>query len=232
MTVREERRRSAGSRWVLLGAAVALLLAGAAAWAGLTTAEPPPAVRLEGIGIPVLSPYAATAGADRPGTIPPARTGGATAGNDPALYARAGSAPPCDVPALAAALAAAPDRGRAWSATLGLPDPTGLVPVLLRADLAVDEHGFADGTDVAVPVVLQAGTAVLVDARGEPRVRCTGGSPLTPGAPPQRTGGVDGEPWPFYQPVGVVTVVPADTPLRTLTVLDLVAGDPVQVPTS
>jgi len=229
MTVRAPRPPSAGTRWVLAGAAAALLLAAAAAWAGLTTAEPPPAVRLEGIGVGALSPYTATVGADRPGTVPPAGVGGHRTGDDPALYARAGSEPACDVAALAAALAADPARQRAWSGALGLPGPTGLVPVLLRADLAAEEHGFVDGADVDAPVILQAGTAVLVDARGEPRVRCSGGGPLTAGEPPQPTGGVDGRPWPFYQPVDVVAVAPAATPLPALSVLDLTAGNPVPV---
>ena len=39
-------------------------------------------------------------------------------------------------------------------------------------------HDYADGDAAAVNSVLQAGTPVLVDATGTPRVRCSGASPL------------------------------------------------------
>jgi hypothetical protein len=46
-----------------------------------------------------------------------------------------------------------------------------LTPVVLRLDIRITNHGF-DGTQfTTVPSVFQAGTAVLVDAHGVPRVR-------------------------------------------------------------
>lgn len=54
----------------------------------------------------------------------------------------------------------------------------GLTPVVLRADTRVTNHAFRDGRAVGFQSVLQAGTAVLVDDHGMPRVRCGGGNPL------------------------------------------------------
>jgi hypothetical protein len=59
----------------------------------------------------------------------------------------------------------------------------GLTPVLLRADTRVTNHGYRDGVATPRQSVLQAGTAVLVDGFGVPRVRCSCGNPLTEPAP-------------------------------------------------
>ena len=60
-----------------------------------------------------------------------------------------------------------------------------LTPVTLRTDTAVTNHGFKDGVATPFQSVLQAGTAVLVDPQGLPRVRCYCGNPL--GEPDQQT---------------------------------------------
>ncbi|PZT71125.1 hypothetical protein DN402_02310 [Streptomyces sp. SW4] len=64
---------------------------------------------------------------------------------------------------------------------------------MLRADTRVTGHGLRGGRPVGGQAVLQAGTAVLVDDRGVPRVRCAGGNPLTrrrrSGRTPPRAGG-------------------------------------------
>ena len=56
----------------------------------------------------------------------------------------------------------------------------GLSDVVLQADTRVTNHGFLDGQANPIDEVLQAGTAVLVDAYGIPRARCYCGNPLTP----------------------------------------------------
>ena len=52
--------------------------------------------------------------------------------------------------------------------------------MLLRADTRVTTFSLTDGAVTAQQAVLQAGTAVLVDERGLPRLRCASGSPLPP----------------------------------------------------
>ena len=53
-----------------------------------------------------------------------------------------------------------------------------LTPMQLRADTRVTNHGFVDGHATSLQSVLQAGTAVLVDDQGRPRVKCGCGNPL------------------------------------------------------
>ena len=54
-----------------------------------------------------------------------------------------------------------------------------LTPAVLRADTLVTAQRFSGGTATAYPAVLERGTVVLLDARGVPRVRCSGAVPLT-----------------------------------------------------
>ncbi|MDL5154370.1 DUF6777 domain-containing protein [Actinomycetospora termitidis] len=92
----------------------------------------------------------------------------------------------CDAAKLVAFLKANPDKARAW-ATVELVPPdqieafvATLTPVILRTDTAVINHGFRDGVANPFNSVLQAGTAVMVDRNGVPRVRCKCGNPLLP----------------------------------------------------
>ena len=55
-----------------------------------------------------------------------------------------------------------------------------LTPVVLTDDTLVTNHGYRDGHATTLPAVLQAGTAVMVDTLGVPRVKCNCGNPLTP----------------------------------------------------
>ncbi|WP_232664464.1 DUF6777 domain-containing protein [Pseudonocardia sp. TRM90224] len=85
-----------------------------------------------------------------------------------------------------------------------------LTTVTLPEDRRVTNYQFENGTAVAVQSVLQANTAVLVDAAGVPRVRCACGNPLTPmkqiTAPPTYLG----TPWSGFTPVVVIVVVERD----------------------
>jgi hypothetical protein len=77
-----------------------------------------------------------------------------------------------------------PARAAAWARAQGIePSDIGsflssLTPVVLRTDTVVTNHGFRDGRANAYQAVLEAGTAVLVDEHGVPRVRCACGNPL------------------------------------------------------
>jgi len=114
------------------------------------------------------------------------------------LYRGVKGSASCDRDRLADFLGGRPDLATAWVSALrsdpGLRwsrSPTvlssgdlatfvrELTPVLLRADTRVHEHGWSDGSAQDAQAVLQAGTAVLVDGYGVPRVRCASGNPLT-----------------------------------------------------
>jgi hypothetical protein len=98
----------------------------------------------------------------------------------------------------------------------------GLTPVVLRADTAVTNHGFDNGVATPFQAVLQAGTAVLVDQYGIPRVRCFCGNPLLP--PTTYTPVYEGPTWSGFNPNGIVTIAPAPTPIQVITIVDLGTG--------
>ncbi|MEU8760287.1 DUF6777 domain-containing protein [Streptomyces sp. NPDC048659] len=155
--------------------------------------------------------------------VPAAReVGGAT----PGLYAGTRSVASCNVAQQVALLTAEAPRVRSFAEAAGIPETgvagwlRGLTPVLLRADTRVTDHGYRDGRATAFQSVLEAGTAVLVDHYGTPRVRCAGGNPLrSPAAAPGAVHG--GKPWPGYAPDRVVAVTPTSTVVTSLVIAGL-----------
>jgi hypothetical protein len=92
----------------------------------------------------------------------------------------------CDRELLISSLRARPDRLKAWADILGIDSRPVAVAryvrrlraVTLTVDTRITNHSFVDGRPVAFQSILQAGTAVLVDATGRPVVRCRCGNPL------------------------------------------------------
>jgi hypothetical protein len=136
-------------------------------------------------------------------------------GDTVGLYGGTG-AEACDSGELATYLEAHPATAVTWAGAQGIqredirPFLVSLTPVVLRADTAVTNHGHRDGRARAFQSVLQAGTAVLVDDRGVPRVRCSCGNPLDDPAPRSRAR-YEGRTWPELEsrPVTVVRPAPA-----------------------
>lgn len=100
-----------------------------------------------------------------------------------------------------------------------------LTPVQLRMDTRVTNHGYRDGAATSYQAVLQSGTAVLVDDRGVPRVRCACGNPLTPPVALRTMPRQTGDSWPSYRPSNVVVVTPATTVINIFVVYDPERGD-------
>ncbi|MFJ6054032.1 DUF6777 domain-containing protein [Streptomyces sp. NPDC092307] len=97
----------------------------------------------------------------------------------------------------------------------------GLTPVVLRADTRVTNHAFRDGAADGFQSVLQAGTAVLVDEHGMPRVRCGCGNPL---AAPRTAKGSPlhkGDPWSGYQANQVVVIEPTAHVINSLVIVNI-----------
>jgi hypothetical protein len=147
-------------------------------------------------------------------------------GGEPGLYGGTRNAASCDVEKQIRALRADPAKNRAF-ASVARVAPSGvpahlrsLTPVQLRIDTRVTNHGYRDGTAISYQAVLQAGTAVLIDDRGEPRVRCACGNPLTSPVAQQGTPRRTGDSWPSYNPAGVVVVAPAKQPVKAFVVYD------------
>ncbi|WP_053682429.1 DUF6777 domain-containing protein [Streptomyces sp. WM4235] len=97
----------------------------------------------------------------------------------------------------------------------------GLTPVVLRADARVTSHGLRDGREKSFQSVLQAGTAVLVDNHGMPRVRCACGNPLGAPRAPKGSPVLKGDAWNGYQANQVIVIEPTAQVLGRLTIVNI-----------
>ncbi|MFJ7987438.1 DUF6777 domain-containing protein [Streptomyces sp. NPDC096351] len=163
-----------------------------------------------------------------PASLPP-RTSSATtevSGSTPGLYGGTRSVASCDVEQQVRYLSAEPAKNAAFASTLGIQANQvpgylrSLTPLQLRADTRVTNHGYRDGAATTYQSVLQAGTAVLVDDRGVPRVRCACGNPLTPPVA-QKSPRTTGTPWQGYNADQVVVVAPSVTVVNVFVVYDV-----------
>ncbi|MDH6514921.1 hypothetical protein M2163_008104 [Streptomyces sp. SAI-135] len=218
-----------------------LLTAGALATALLVTGcGGAPGNTADATGELVLQPAAArgphpftrsAATAPPPVTRTPQRDATAprtVSGGTPGLYGGTGRVGSCDVERLIGDLSADRSRTGAFARIAGVSPASvpgrlrGLAPVVLRADTRVTDHGYRGGRASGHQAVLQAGTAVLVDDRGVPRVRCAGGSPLAPPVPLRGGAVLGGRPWPGYRPGQVIVVTPSEQVITDITIIDLV----------
>ena len=96
-----------------------------------------------------------------------------------------------------------------------------LAPVILMTDTLVVNHDFVNQKPVPYQSVLQAGTAVLVDMWGVPRLQCYCGNPLT--LPPGTAASANfvGTPWVGFSPANVTNLTPPAQPVTALTVANL-----------
>lgn len=161
---------------------------------------------------------------------------GAVTGDTVHLYASTSTAPVCDKAALAERLRSDRKVATAWASASGI-EPAGtdgmlasLTPVVLRADTAVTNHVYRSGEPVAYQSVLQAGTPVMVDQTGLPRVQCSCGNPLLAPAEKRPTK-TDGNGWKTFDEAQVVSVAPSPTPLPTITTVDLDTSKPATTAT-
>ena len=107
-------------------------------------------------------------------------------GTEPAVYGGSRDTQVCDAAGLVSFLTDPGNEAKAeaWADTLDVEVAdiesyvASLTAVRLRWDTRVTNHGFSDGEATAFQSLLQAGTAVLVDDTGVPRVKCNCGNPL------------------------------------------------------
>ncbi len=152
------------------------------------------------------------------------------------LYGGSGDLQVCDAAKLVAYLGEHQDKAQAFSQVLGItpddiPDYVGsLTPVVLMSDTLVTNHGFRDGHATELTSVLQAGTAVMVDRQGVPRVKCNCGNPLTPPEVlPTNDWALRGDAWDGFDRAAVTGIVAGDT-VDEFTLCDLVTGRPFTRP--
>ncbi|MFI8215122.1 DUF6777 domain-containing protein [Streptomyces sp. NPDC085932] len=148
-------------------------------------------------------------------------------GATPGLYGGTERTGSCDIGRQIGHLTRDRAAGRAFARVAGVspeavPDYVrALTPVVLRADTRVTGHGHRAGRVAGYQAVLQAGTAVLVDDRGVPRLRCACGNPLRPPLALRGTPGTRGTPWPGYRPGEAVVVTAAPHAVTDFTIIDL-----------
>lgn len=155
-------------------------------------------------------------------------------GSEPGLYGGSRDEAVCDSAKLVEFLESEPEKATAWASALGIDTAdigdyvSGLLPVLLLRDTRVTNHGYRDGQPTPRQSVLQAGTAVLIDNTGVPRVRCACGNPLV--EPEPIAGPVYvGTRWDGFDPVALLVVV-AGGPMTSITLVDVDSGDQYEVP--
>ncbi|MFC9272924.1 DUF6777 domain-containing protein [Streptomyces zhihengii] len=158
-------------------------------------------------------------------------------GSTPGLYAGIQETPGCDVEAQIRLLGKDKARARAFADGAGVEAGDiasflrGLTPVQVRADTRVTGHGFDGGRAAAHQGVLQAGTAVLVDQYGSPRVRCAAGSPLRQPIAVTTAVVPKGKPWSGYRADRVIVVKPATQVVNNLLIVNLADGSWIERPT-
>ena len=230
----------------ILGAAGVIVFIGPAESAGAS-------VRLEAAGRPGTDPFTTSVTIGETAAFPDtihaitthqvahlatdSTTGGLQAqGSAPGLYGGTGNNAVCDPHQLADFLTHNPTKATAWANVLGIRASqiadyiTTLTPVVLTTDTRVTNHGYRNGTATTLQSVLQAGTAVLVDPHGTPRVKCGCGNPLTPPtSTPIAT--TTGTPWTSYQPATVTTITPTPKPQDQFTLTNLHTGTTYTQPT-
>ncbi|RVU22792.1 hypothetical protein EOT10_20150 [Streptomyces antnestii] len=156
-----------------------------------------------------------------------AEGGYVTSGDTPGLYGGTRSVGSCDVEKQVAFLTADQAKEGAFASASGISQASvpgflrGLTPVVLRSDTRVTNQGFRAGEATGFQSVLQAGTAVLVDERGMPRVRCACGNPLKPPVAFRGTPRPQGQQWSGFRPTEVVVVTPAPQIITNIVIVNI-----------
>jgi hypothetical protein len=192
-------------------------------------------VELEPISSSGENPFMTSVGTDEPDVTPPPDTGGTFAGNTAGLYGGTLNNSSCDAAQLVTFLQQNPSKAEAWADVLGITTVSistyvdSLTPVVLRSDVSVTNHGYANGRATTIPAILQAGTAVLVDQYGFPVVKCYCGNPLT-----RPRVYVDpmyhGTPWRGFTPTSITIIQKTTVIIDTFVLVDPRTGESFRRP--
>lgn len=219
-----QRHPSLATRTV--AGALGLGLLSGAAWGLAGPQTGTSEVQLESVSSAGSSPFMSPVGEDQSGVTPPPGSAGEISGGTDGLFADNGGGPSCDVQSLVSNLQVDESRAQAWAEVLGTRSEEipqfveNLKPVLLRSDTSVTSHGYANGQYTAYPAVLQAGTAVFINDRGEPTVKCFNGNPLTKGEfnPQSR---YTGSAWEHFRAGAVTSIQPNPTMIQNPKLTDI-----------
>jgi uncharacterized membrane protein YgcG len=151
-------------------------------------------------------------------------------GDTPAIYGGTRGNAGIEPAQIASYLHSDPAKSAAWARAEGIEPAgvpaylSGLTPVVLRTDTRVTTFGWRNGNAVPRQSVLQAGTAVLVNALGQPRVRAAGGNPLQNPAPTSGTPDYAGSSWQGFDPKNVPVITATAHPMTKFVLDDLSTG--------
>jgi len=235
-----KRRR----RLAMLGAALAVVVLAVATtvvvWVGRDKPVNVPEIFLEPAMAAGQNPFTPPGSITQPpATNPgPDPVGGPVPGGEvrtvpadlPGLYGGTRNLSSCDTPQMISYLGQNPDKGRAFASVFSItPEQipaflTALTPVLLRTDTRVTNHGFENGQATPFQSVLEAGTAVLVDKFGAPRVRCACGNPLQKPIAAATSPTYSNERWANFSPQSLSTVRSSATAIDTFVLYDPSTG--------
>ena len=231
-------------RLAVIGAVLAVVLlaavTGVALWVGRDDAVNAPEIFLEPAtaagenpftpSVAIPQPEATNPGTDPAGAPMPGGEVRTADGDQPGLYGGSRHLATCDTAVMIAYLRQNPDKGRAWASVFNItPDQipafvAQLTAVVLRTDTRVTNHGFENGKATSLQSVLQAGTAVLVDKFGEPRVRCACGNPLLKPVAITTSSKFAHERWKKFSARSLSTVRPSKNPIATFILYDPATG--------
>ncbi|MCU1450170.1 MAG: hypothetical protein JWP02_2340, partial [Acidimicrobiales bacterium] len=168
-----------------------------------------------------------------PPSIAPAQQQGAVtsaSGAQPGLYGGTQNNASCNVAQMIDFLGSNPAKADAFASVQRIRRDqiasylNSLTPVILQSDTRVTNHGFKNGQATSFQAVLQAGTAVLVDNYGIPRVRCACGNPLTPPVAVRSSPTYTGPRWAGFSPTTIVVVNAPTTVINTFVLIDVNTG--------
>ena len=151
-------------------------------------------------------------------------------GNSVGLYGGTLDQSSCNPQQMITYLEANPSKASAWAAAEGISVNQistyigGLTPMTLRYDTRVTNHGYVNGQANAIPEILQAGQAVLVDSYGVPRARCYCGNPLTPPIAVSGSPRYVGPQWSRFSPTTAIVVQQSTTIINNFTLINNSTG--------
>lgn len=221
---------------IALGVVVLALSIPLTAFAMGGSATPVRLVAADSVGDARFADVLFTSPLDVPAGFGDAPVGGTASGNLVAAHGGVRGAGRCSAAVLAGYFERRDNtlKAEAWAEALDLdPDAIGphlamLTPVILLRDVWAVAHDFRGGAAEPYDAVLQAGTDVLVDLRGVPRVRCADASPLLPAQPVSSADPV-GTPWPGFD-LTAVTTISAGAPGEVFVLADPTSDDRFERP--
>jgi hypothetical protein len=99
-----------------------------------------------------------------------------------------------------------------------------LTSVTLINDTRVTNYGYSNGRATPRQAVLQAGTAVMVDRYGAPRIKCNCGNPLTAPIAVRSAPVYTGPQWPGFAPSNIVIVTQTTVIIDVFILVNLSGG--------